>query len=317
MKSGLVPSNRYMRKFLTVIIAGSLVLAASAQVQQSDDQHASKKERPKDRETPSEAQPRPNPQAARPAARPHIASRAYPPGSFAPSPQRRNPPVSIPQPQAERNRQNQPAMQNPTAAPVSVASDESAPGSNAPRAQRHDRGVAVGPGAKPDVQKIKARHADFHARPKPQQVPPVDFDENRRIKGSEHWEGDKYAAFRNYHPHRHDRDWYHRHHRTIILICGGYYYWDNFYWYPAWGYDPLACYYVYDGPIYSGPAAEAPDQLIADVQAMLQDLGYYDGEVDGILGPSTQDALTAYQADNGLYETAAIDQPTLASLGFG
>ena len=54
MKSGLVPSNRYMRKFLTVVIAGSLVLAASAQVQQSDDQHASKKERPKDRETPSE-----------------------------------------------------------------------------------------------------------------------------------------------------------------------------------------------------------------------------------------------------------------------
>jgi hypothetical protein len=167
------------------------------------------------------------------------------------------------------------------------------------------------------VQKIKARNANFHAQPRPQQVPPVDFDENRRIRGSEQWQGEKYGAFRNYHPHRYNRDWYHRHHHLIILICGGYYYWDNFYWYPAWGYDPLASYYVYDGPIYSGPAAEPPDQVIADVQAALQDLGYYDGDVDGILGPSTQNALSAYQADNGLYETAAIDQATLASLGFG
>ena len=172
-------------------------------------------------------------------------------------------------------------------------------------------------GEKPDVQKIRARHANFHAQPKPQQIPPVAFDENRRIRGSEHWEGEKYAAFRSYHPCRHDKNWYHSHHHRIVLICGGYYYWDNFYWYPAWGYNPLASYYVYDGPIYSGTLAEPPDQLIADVQAALQDLGYYDGEVDGILGPATQDALAVYQDNNGLYETSAIDQPTLDSLGLG
>ena len=102
-----------------------------------------------------------------------------------------------------------------------------------------------------------------------------------------------------------------------MLICGGYYYWNNFYWYPAWGYNPLASYYVYDGPIYSGTLAEPPDQLIANVQAALQELGYYDGEADGILGPATQDALAVYQAENGLYETSAIDQPTLDSLGLG
>jgi peptidoglycan hydrolase-like protein with peptidoglycan-binding domain len=44
-------------------------------------------------------------------------------------------------------------------------------------------------------------------------------------------------------------------------------------------------------------------------------MGYYKGEVDGLLGPLTRDALTAYQADNGLPQTAAIDQPTLDSLG--
>jgi peptidoglycan hydrolase-like protein with peptidoglycan-binding domain len=46
-------------------------------------------------------------------------------------------------------------------------------------------------------------------------------------------------------------------------------------------------------------------------------MGYYKGEVDGLLGPLTREALTGYQADNGLYSTAAIDEPTLASLGMG
>jgi len=36
-----------------------------------------------------------------------------------------------------------------------------------------------------------------------------------------------------------------------------------------------------------------------------------------LLGPLTRQALTAYQADNGLYTTAAIDEPTLASLDLG
>jgi len=51
------------------------------------------------------------------------------------------------------------------------------------------------------------------------------------------------------------------------------------------------------------------------VQAVLQEMGYYRGEVDGLLGPLTREALSAYQADNGLTTTAAIDEPTLDSLG--
>ena len=53
----------------------------------------------------------------------------------------------------------------------------------------------------------------------------------------------------------------------------------------------------------------------ADVQTELQQMGYYQGEVDGLLGPMTRQALTAYQADQGLTTTAVIDQPTLDSLG--
>ncbi len=63
-----------------------------------------------------------------------------------------------------------------------------------------------------------------------------------------------------------------------------------------------------------GHRAEPPDQVIADVQAELQDMGYYEGEVDGLLGPMTQQALADYQSEHGLDQTAAIDEPTLESL---
>ena len=66
-----------------------------------------------------------------------------------------------------------------------------------------------------------------------------------------------------------------------------------------------------------GHSAVPPDKVIADVQALLQEMGYYKGEVDGLLGPLTREALTAYQADQGLTTTAAIDEPTLDSLGMG
>jgi peptidoglycan hydrolase-like protein with peptidoglycan-binding domain len=52
-----------------------------------------------------------------------------------------------------------------------------------------------------------------------------------------------------------------------------------------------------------------------DLQATLQQEGYYRGEVDGMLGPLTRSALANYQRNNGLYITSAIDRPTLESLG--
>jgi hypothetical protein len=122
-------------------------------------------------------------------------------------------------------------------------------------------------------------------------------------------------VFRSYRPQWHDHGWYHSHYPRIEIFAGGAYYWNNGYWFPAWGYDPGAQYYAYDAPIYVGRAALPPDQVIANVQAALQEEGYYTGEVDGLLGPLTREALTAYQADHDLYQTAVIDEPTLDSLG--
>jgi len=125
--------------------------------------------------------------------------------------------------------------------------------------------------------------------------------------------GQNYAAFRNYSRSYHDRSWYRSNYPRISFYFGAPYYWDSGYWYPAWGYYP-GYTYGYDGPIY-GYNGLAPDQVVVDVQERLQREGYYSGPIDGVLGPMTRQAITAYQADHGLAVTSAIDQPTLATLG--
>jgi hypothetical protein len=165
------------------------------------------------------------------------------------------------------------------------------------------------------VQQVKSQRANFKAQPKPQQVQAVTFNQNHRIEGSDRWQGQQYEVFRSYRPEWHDAGWYHSHYPNVSLIAGGYYFFNQGYWYPAWGYNPSAQYYAYDGPIYVGQRAQPPDQVIAQTQDLLKQMGYYTGEVDGLLGPLTREALTAYQNDNGLAATAAIDQPTLDSLG--
>jgi hypothetical protein len=167
---------------------------------------------------------------------------------------------------------------------------------------------------KQNVQTIKQQHTNFRAEARPDRVPPVTFNVNYRIQGSDRWSGPQYEVYRSYHPERHDRGWYHSRYQRVELISGGYYYWNNGYWIPAWGYDPGHEYYAYDAPIYVGHRAEPPDRVIADVQTELQQMGYYTGEVDGLIGPLTREALAAYQADQGLTQTAVIDEPTLASL---
>lgn len=170
---------------------------------------------------------------------------------------------------------------------------------------------------KPDVQKvqqIKSEHANFTAQPNLQVAPAVTFNPNYRLEGSDRWQGQQYEAFRSYRPEEHDEGYYRSRYNRVELIGGGYYYQNNGYWYPAWGYSRTAQYYPYDGPIYVGHRSERPDRVIADVQATLKEMGYYTGAVDGLLGPLTRKALIGYQGDAGLTATATIDEPTLDSL---
>jgi hypothetical protein len=201
-----------------------------------------------------------------------------------------------------------------TSATVSAGAGQTgAAGANAAATQGN-----VGRGGKrmeqQQVQQIKQQHANFKAQPKPDKAPAVTFNQNYRIAGAESWQGPRYEVFRSYHPEWHDHGWYRQHYGRVELIAGGWYFWNSGYWYPAWGYDPGVAYYPYDGPIYVGRAAQPPDKVIADVQSELQDMGYYEGEVDGLLGPLTRQALRDYQADHGLAVTEAIDEPTLDAL---
>jgi hypothetical protein len=164
------------------------------------------------------------------------------------------------------------------------------------------------------ITKIRAQHQNFHATPK-SAIVSMQFNQNFKIKNAQNWNGAHYQVYKSYHPQWHDQGWWKSHHQRLSLISGGWYYWEGGYYYPAWGYDNGAAYYPYDGPIYSGPSARPLDQLVADVQAALQEQGFYQGEVDGLIGPMTRQALADYQQANGLYATETIDEPTLSALG--
>ena len=160
---------------------------------------------------------------------------------------------------------------------------------------------------------VKPQRFNLPNKPNTAKALPVKFQQNRRIEGSQNWQGQKYAAFRNYKSEWHDKNWWHGHHNRIVFVFGSPYYWNAGYWYPALGYAPNA-YYTWDGPIYAYNNLP-PDQVIANVQTALQQQGYYHGEVDGLIGPLTRAAIADYQRDHGLYTTSTIDQPTLQSLG--
>ena len=160
---------------------------------------------------------------------------------------------------------------------------------------------------------FKAQKFNLAKQPNTAKAPPVKFQQNRRIEGSQNWQGSNYQVFRNYRSEWHDRDWWRHNHSRIVFVFGAPYYWGSGYWFPAWGYDPGA-YYAYDGPIYAYNNLP-PDQVIANVQAALQEQGYYHGEVDGLIGPLTREAVANYQRDHGLYVTSTIDRPTLETLG--
>ena len=144
------------------------------------------------------------------------------------------------------------------------------------------------------------------------------FYRGRNVTITNNWHGDafrgqRYAAFRNYNRQWHDRGWWRSHYTRIIFVNSGWWYWNAGYWFPAWGYAPSVSF-VYDGPIYAYNGL-SPDQVTVNVQEQLAAAGYYDGPIDGVLGPMTREAIAAYQADNGLAVTSAIDEPTLATMG--
>lgn len=187
-----------------------------------------------------------------------------------------------------------------------------------PAVQNNQRTVVTNQPNPANIQRIRSQYQNFKARPNPATIPSVQYNQNYRIENAQNWSGPQYRAFQTYRPQWHDQSWWQSNYASnLLLIGGGWYYWNSGYWYPAWGYDSASSYYPYDGPIYVGEHRRPFDEVVADVQATLQEQGYYRGEVDGLMGPLTRTALADFQRDHGLITTAALDQPTLASLGLG
>ncbi|HWL93441.1 MAG TPA: peptidoglycan-binding domain-containing protein [Phycisphaerae bacterium] len=291
-----------MTKFITLLIGASLALAGAAQAKQAEQKN--KKSKPDQQRQVAPRQPKaPKPQV-----------QAVPRQQVVP---KQHPVRTDRGPKGPRKESQQTMKKAWRDAPSTPE------GKN--RTEVRPNRPVVQPNTLPAVQsnKLKVnktaktfrpRHQNFHAKVN-SSVASVQFNQNFRIRNAQNWKGNHYNVFRTYRPQWHDRGWWHSNHRHIVLIGGGWYYWNGGYWYPAWGYDNSAAYYPYDGPIYVGDSPRPFDQVVADVQSILQEQGFYRGEVDGLVGPLTQEALAAYQSAQGLEPTAAIDQPTLESLG--
>src|SRR6266567_4727923 len=123
---------------------------------------------------------------------------------------------------------------------------------------------------------------------------------------------------------RHDanwhRDWDRRHahfdHGHFFVFDNGlwfgldpgFYPWDYLPYY-ADDYNPYD-YYADDQPYDNTGAvdnsAPAPDATVEAIQERLAQLGYYNGPVDGVFGPTTRDAVANYQVANQLTVTGSL-----------
>lgn len=125
------------------------------------------------------------------------------------------------------------------------------------------------------------------------------------------------------------RDHWWRGHRCHFRN-GFWFIYDPWPFYPygyGYGLYPYASYYdsTYydDGSYATDENAVAPDSTrsesdgdarVSDVQSALAREGYYDGAIDGVLGPGTRNALRRYQRDHGLDVTGAITSGVIQGL---
>lgn len=141
-----------------------------------------------------------------------------------------------------------------------------------------------------------------------------------RHSSSSHQHRDRSRYVRRH--ENHDHDWYRRNGWTYDRdYYTNYhthrYYNDSYGWYTIVNSAPPA-YYV--DPYTPAPALQYRDfssdyGIRLDVQEALADAGYYNGPLDGDIGPGTRNAIARYQYDRGLPVTGRIDETLLDALG--
>jgi hypothetical protein len=112
---------------------------------------------------------------------------------------------------------------------------------------------------------------------------------------------------------------HHRHHGgTQFFFYGGYPYgyygYYPYYWDSPWGYDyyyPNSYGYYYNQPAYG----YSRDTVVARVQQHLADQGYYNGTIDGVVGPRTRAAIRAYESTHGMAIDGIVSNRLLSRMG--
>jgi len=89
---------------------------------------------------------------------------------------------------------------------------------------------------------------------------------------------------------------------------------SNYYDQGGYNYNDQSNYYDQGGN-RSGSYDESTAAMVADLQDKLARAGYYQGQIDGVLGPETRHALVRYQSDKGLRVTGSLTTETQQSLG--
>ena len=144
------------------------------------------------------------------------------------------------------------------------------------------------------------------ARPAPRFAP-------RTMTGSHRFFNDRFHRFNRFHNRFNDR--------TFVFIDSfGFPFFYPFYPYPYsyYGYSPYSYYgdyYPNSYSYYSEPAYGYDASLVAQVQRRLGEMGYYHGVVDGIMGPQTRAAISAYEATHNLAVDGTISGPLLDRMG--
>src|SRR6266699_281156 len=130
---------------------------------------------------------------------------------------------------------------------------------------------------------------------------------------------------------RHDTNWHgdwdrrhahfdHGHFFVFIngFWCGlddGFFPWDYLPYYADdyYPYDYYADSLPYNNNAYNIDPADSA--TVKAVQRQLLDLGYYNGSIDGVFGPSTREAVAHYQIANHLNVTGSLSPDTIQLLG--
>ena len=125
---------------------------------------------------------------------------------------------------------------------------------------------------------------------------------------------------------REEREFFFRHNFFVAFDFAAFGFWPGWWgpwwwgwdgWYPSDGdypyYDDTASYGSQTGGSQYG--AEYWNKLAMSVQSKLASGGYYHGQVDGVIGSGSVEAIRRFQADHGLTVTGKIDPKLLKAMG--